>query len=233
MRGHGRYSIVVELYTTIFLSIFLKESRHFGRDEWVDALSEEVTTRVSLLLRLQHRSQDEDWQEFVDIYGPLIYRWARRHDLHENDAADLMQEVLIAVVRSIARWRIDPNRGPFRAWLWTVTKNKLLDFRRIERRRWRGNNSRVVDFLDQIESQNSDGQRDWEETYHGEVLARALRLLRPQFSAQTWDAFEKVVLEEMPPGDVSAELGMSLNAVYVAKSRVLKRLRDEIDGLIE
>ena len=193
-----------------------------------------VPTPVSLLARLKEEASHDDWARFVDIYGPVIYTWAKRRQLQPHDAADLTQEVLAAVVDSIGRWQQDPARGRFRGWLWTITRNKLFDFWRSERRRTRGASERnIEELLDQLPASDGNVPPDWDETYQGEVLNRALRALRPEFSQRTWQAFEQVALRDLPPKEVATELGLSLNAVYVAKSRVLKRLREELEGLME
>ena len=191
-------------------------------------------TPVSLLARLREGGGADDWARFVKIYGPVIYTWARRRRLQPQDAADLTQDVLAAVVGSIARWQEDPQRGRFRAWLWTVTRNKLFDFWRSERRRTHGRSDQSIDeLLDQLQAPDGDLPGDWNETYQSEVLNRALRALRGEFSERTWQAFEQVVLHELPPKQVSVQLRMSLNAVYVARSRVIKRLRQELEGLMD
>lgn len=191
-------------------------------------------TPLSLLMRLKESSRAEDWAQFVDIYGPVIYGWARRRRLQPQDAADLTQDVLAAVVRSIGRWQQEPTRGRFRDWLGTITRNKLVDFWRAEQRRPRASGeSSVLELLHQLKAPESVLDRDWDESYLGEVLARALARLRPQFSEKTFRAFERLVFDEKAATAVAAELGMSLNAVYVAKSRVLARLRTELEGLID
>jgi RNA polymerase sigma-70 factor (ECF subfamily) len=170
----------------------------------------------------------------VDIYGPVLYAWARRRGLQPHDAADVTQEVLIVVVGSIGRWRQDPERGRFRDWLWTVTRNKLLDFWRAEKRRARASTRPEIQaLLQQLRAASQELQRDWDESYLGEVLARALVQLRPEFSAKTWEAFERSVLHESPAKQVGSELGMSLNAVYIARSRVLSRMRAELEGFMD
>jgi RNA polymerase sigma-70 factor (ECF subfamily) len=193
-----------------------------------------LKTPVSLLARLKDRPHAADWARFVDIYGPVFYSWARRRGLQPQDAADVTQEVLIAVVGAIGRWKQDLERGRFRDWLWTVTRNKLLDFWRAEKRRTRAlADPEIRSLLHQLRVPSQELQRDWDESYLGEVLARALVRLRSHFSSRSWTAFEKCVIHEIPPQQVSSELGMSLNAVYVAKSRVLSRLRTELEGLMD
>ena len=190
-------------------------------------------TPVSLLMRLQQRATAADWTRFVDIYGPVIYSWVGRR-MQSQDAADLTQEILIAVLSSIGRWKHDPQRGRFRDWLWGITRNKLLDFWRSEERRARiGAELLSQEIVERLESSDGALEREWDQGYLSEVLARALQRLRPQFSPRTWGAFEQVVLQETPPAQAASALGMSLNAVYVAKSRVLARLREELDGLLD
>lgn len=197
----------------------------------MDVAEQANPTSRSLLRRLREGPGDADWVRFEGLYGPLIYSWARRRGLDADDADDLTQEVLVALVRSVALW--DADRGPFRGWLWTVTKNKVRDFQRVERRRERGSgDSGVRRLLDGIEGRDEEARQQWDREYENELLSAALRVLRPDFAEKTWRAFEMIVVEEQSPTDVAAQLGMKLHSVYMAKSRILTRLRQELDGLL-
>ena len=189
-------------------------------------------TSRSLLERLQEDPSNADWTRLVDLYGPVIYSWARRQSLQPQDASDLMQDVLAALPNAITKW--DPRKGPFRGWLWTLTRNKARDFWRAESRRERAVGEPAVrELLADIEERDGRAQRQWEDCYDTELLDRAMEALRPEFTERAWRAFHMLGVEGRSTRYVSEKLGTTLNAVRIAKSRVLARLREDMAGLID
>ncbi|HKB40951.1 MAG TPA: sigma-70 family RNA polymerase sigma factor [Gemmataceae bacterium] len=190
------------------------------------------STSLGLLERVKARDPVA-WQRMVSLYGPLIDRWARQAGLQEADAADVRQEVLQAVDRAIDGFRRDRPGDTFRGWLKTITRNKVLD----HLRRTRGGEAAVggSDALKQMQQLPADAIPDSTEDAEefGQILRQALELIRTDFEERTWRAFWRVVIEEQEAAEVAAELGMSINAVYLAKGRVLARLREEFAGLME
>jgi RNA polymerase sigma-70 factor (ECF subfamily) len=193
-----------------------------------------AATSASLLDRLRHQPDEASWGRLVDLYTPLIRGWLRRHEVLHADCDDLVQEVLAVVVRRLGEFEHNQRTGAFRAWLRTITVNCLRDF-------WRARRSRPVatgdsDFLgmlQELEDPASGLSREWDREHDLHVTRRLLELLRPQFSPATWRAFQRVALDGVPAQEVAAELGVTVNAVFIAKSRVLARLRQEAVGLIE
>jgi RNA polymerase sigma-70 factor (ECF subfamily) len=191
-------------------------------------------TSASLLARLRADATPADWRRLVELYTPLIQDWLRRQGLQAQDADDLTQEVLAALVRELPGFRYDPQRGSFRGWLRTITVNRLRDF-------WRARGRRPAapadsDFerrLAELADPASDQSRQWDFEHDRHVARRLLELIRPEFEPRTWRAFQRVALEGAKPAAVAAELGVTTNAVFVAKSRILRRLRQEIQGLAE
>jgi RNA polymerase sigma-70 factor (ECF subfamily) len=185
-----------------------------------------------LLLRLREPHDVEAWQTFVDIYGPLIYRWCRGRDLQDADAAEVTQEVLLQVCRSIHKFEYRPEHGRFRDWLGTVTQNKI---RRFFRKRagevpvW--NNTDLGNVLERMASAEQDAE--WTEQFNEHILATALARIRPHFEEQTWRAFELTWLENCPAAQVAQELGQRTDWVYLSKWRVLKRLQELVQELAE
>jgi RNA polymerase sigma-70 factor, ECF subfamily len=179
------------------------------------------STASSLLARL--RVQDRDaWVRLAKLYGPLVYSWCRRRGLQENDAADVMQEVFRAVALHIK----DFAAGSFRGWLWTITRNKILDhMRRMQRRPEAHGGSDAQERMQQVPETLDESSP---ESTTGNLVRHALELIRPDFTDATWQAFWRVMMEDQAPADVATALGLTLNAVYIAKSRVLRRLRDEL-----
>jgi RNA polymerase sigma-70 factor (ECF subfamily) len=184
----------------------------------------------SLLQRV--RAQDGvAWERLVSLYGPLVYRWCRQAGLQAADAADVGQEVFRAVTRKIADFRRDRPGATFRGWLRTITRNKVVDHVRQQRRRVSGRGgSDAQQQLLQLPSEESEAEDAAEATL---VYYQALELLRGEFEERTWQAFWRVAVGDQAPADVAAELGLTANAVYLAKSRVLRRLREEFADLLE
>jgi RNA polymerase sigma-70 factor (ECF subfamily) len=191
-------------------------------------------TSASLLDRLRLRPDEESWQRLVVIYTPLIRGWLRRYALLEQDADDLVQEVLTVVVRRLPEFRREPRTGAFRRWLRTIAVNCLRDFWRSQRLRpaARGD-ADFLQVLDALEDPTSDLSRLWDEEHDRHVTRHLLEMIRPKFEPRTWQAFRRVALEGASPEEVAAELGVTPNAVFIAKSRVLARLRREGAGLLD
>jgi RNA polymerase sigma factor (sigma-70 family) len=195
-------------------------------------MQESPATRASLLVRLRDTSDGEAWQEFVHLYAPVIYAFARKRGLQDADAADLMQEVLRSVSSAVPRLEYDPVRGTFRGWLFTVTRNKVFNFLESSGRRVQGSgDSRVQQRLEQHADAAGDQSGDWEADYQRALAAQAMERVKGEFQTATWEAFRQTALEGRTPAQAAARVGLSVGAVYVAKSRVIARLREEIQRL--
>jgi len=192
-------------------------------------------TRVTLLTRLRDGRDSEAWREFVQIYGPVVYRFARNRGLQDADAADLMQDVLRSVVRNAPRMEYDPRRGTFRGWLYTVTRNKIYNFLNGQRHRPRASgDSDAHQRLEATPARDDDGpDADWEREYQRRLTDRAMERVKGEFQPATWQAFWGTAVDGKPAGEVGSGLKMSPGAVYVAKSRVLARLRDEVRKMMD
>ena len=188
-------------------------------------------TRPSLLLRIRNPRDEQAWAQFVELYAPLVHRYGRRYGLQEADAADLAQEVLQIVISSASHFEYDPHRGKFRGWLLTVTRNKLRRLWASEARRPRATGDTNVRGL--IEQQpDPDADEDaWNREYQRRLLSLAAERTRNSFTESTWLAFWWTTREGKPPRAVAEELGISIGAVYIAKSRVLSRLREVVRQL--
>ena len=183
-------------------------------------------TSASLLERLKRTDNQDAWRQFVQLYMPLIYRWASQAGLGENEASDLVQDVFLILVEKLREFQYDRQRS-FRAWLRTVTLNKC---REQARRRLPGGKI-MADNLPAAECPNL---ADVEETEYRRHLVRcAMQIVQADFEPATWKAWSHFVVEGRPAKEVAAELGLSVNAVYLAKGRVLARFREELKGLVE
>ena len=191
-------------------------------------------TSLSLLENLQQSPNDSAWQRLVDFYTPLIRTWLRRYALLDQDIDDLVQEVLAIVVRKMPEFRRKAQTGAFRRWLRTITVNCLRGFWRSQRFRPKiAGNAGFAQVLDQLADANSALSKLWDQEHDDHVARRLLEMIRPRFEAKTWLAFQRVALEAVPVDQVASELGMTANAVFIAKSRVMHLLRQEAQGLLD
>jgi RNA polymerase sigma-70 factor (ECF subfamily) len=189
-------------------------------------------TSVSLLDRLKGAGpKDSDWLRLRDLYAPLIRRWLGRVPGLGDEADDLAQEVLVVLVREIPRFE-RLREGSFRAWLRQVTVNKVRTYRKQRRRRPLVGLDPTDGFLDRLSEPNGDLAREWDLDHDRHVYQKLLAVVQPDFSATTLEAFRLFALKGNPAAQVAAELNLTVNAVLQAKSRVLKRLREEAGDLL-
>jgi RNA polymerase sigma-70 factor (ECF subfamily) len=195
-------------------------------------MPETPATRPSLLVRLRDPRDGQAWELFVRIYAPLIYGLARRHGLQDADAADLTQEVLRTVARALPDFEYDPARGRFQNWLYAVVRTRLSNFLQARRARPdQGRGDTVA--LEEIESNAGLAVEWWEQEYRRQLFARAVDRVRPAVEPRTWEAFQRTAVDGLPALHVARDLGMSVAAVYMARCRVLARLRDVVRQLEE
>jgi RNA polymerase sigma factor (sigma-70 family) len=194
----------------------------------------EPTTRPSLVLRLRDTADGAAWAEFAELYEPLIYRLARGKGLQDADARDLAQEVLVAVAAAVSRWDPDPAKGRFRAWLFRIARNLLVNFLAAQRRRPQGSGSTSVqELLEAQPAEDPDAAAEFDAEFRRRAFHWAAARVRAEFSDSTWLAFWRTGVENRPVAEVAEELGLSAGAVYVARSRVLARLRERVQGLTD
>jgi RNA polymerase sigma-70 factor (ECF subfamily) len=197
-------------------------------------MDESPATRPSLLVRLRDPRDERAWSEFLEIYGPLVHRLARLRGLQDADAHDLAQEVFRAVASAIDRWDPDPALGSFRGWLFRISRNLMVNFLIARDRHPRGSGD--TDMRHLLEAQPApDGAESalFDEEYRRRVFRWAADRVRPEFREPTWQAFWRTAIEGRPPKEVAEALGQSVGAVYIARSRVLARLRaavEEVEG---
>ena len=195
-------------------------------------MAEPPQTRVTLLARIKDGTDTHAWREFVGLYGPVVYGFARKRGLQDADAADLMQEVLRSVARNAEKMDYDPGRGTFRGWLYTVTRNKIYNFLNGQRNKPRpSGDSGAQERLDAIPNREADTDPDWDLEYQRQLSAKAMDRVKHEFQPNTWTAFWRTAVDGVGAQEVGAELKMSAGAVYVAKSRVLARLREEVQRM--
>ncbi|MEZ6141752.1 MAG: sigma-70 family RNA polymerase sigma factor [Zavarzinella sp.] len=191
-------------------------------------------TSISLLDRLHQDPQEADWRRLVEIYTPLIRTWLRKYTVPTTDTDDLVQEVIAVLVRRLPDFEHNSRTGAFRTWLRSITFNCLRDFWKAKRIKPQpGGGSDFQDFLQQMADPNSFASKLWDAEHDKFVLRRLMTILKGEFSDTTWRAFELVALEGKSADEVAEMLGISTNAVFIAKSRILTRLRQEAKGMLE
>mgnify|MGYP001811765144 CR=1 FL=1 len=191
-------------------------------------------TSLSLLHRLRCSPESEGWDRLVVLYGPLIRVWLRKYSVQDSDADDLAQEVLLSVSKDIGKFEHGGHPGAFRGWLKAILVNRLRNFWRSRDRRPLARGDSDIDaMLAQLDDPASEMSQIWNRQHDQYVLRQLLDLAEPHFESKTWKAFCRVALDGTKPVLVAQELGISRNAVIIAKSRVLSRLRQESAGLVE
>ncbi|MEM9645573.1 MAG: sigma-70 family RNA polymerase sigma factor [Planctomycetota bacterium] len=190
----------------------------------------DFSTSISLLLRLQdsgNSSLEEDWNEFVSIYAPMIYQWSVQRGLQEADASDLSQDVLIKLYRNVPKLNVDPDRR-FRGYLAEATRNSVINLARARKRR--GERSLELEkFVDRLEVQPDLIPED--EEYCCGLYRRALQVMKSELSEQKWKICVGLFVDGKNADEIASELGVKKNFVYTTKSRVTKRLRERLKWL--
>lgn len=181
-------------------------------------------TRHSLILRLKNRSDADAWNQFVELYEPLVYRMMIKCGLQPSDAGDQTQEVMASVAKAINRWSPDEDRGKFRTWLYRISKNTLADYwKKLQRIPQSGLDS---EFIRRAESDQLDDQFD--KAFRERIFVLAAEKIKAKVSPKTWNAFWMSSMEQVPVDEIAKKLSLSPGNVYVAKSRVMKQLQDAV-----
>lgn len=185
-------------------------------------------TRASLLVDIRDPANVRAWSVFSELYRPVVYRMARRRGMQDADAQDLAQKVLVSVAKAIGDWDEDKGRGRFRHWLSRVTRNAIIDaFRRMKPDAPVGG-SAITRILNQSPAAH-ETEIDYE--YERALFRRAARLAQKEFQESTWTAFWQTTVEDRSIAVVAQELSQTAGAIYTARSRVMKRLKEVVDEL--
>lgn len=187
-------------------------------------------TRFSLIGRLPNHEDQEAWHEFVQVYQPLIFRIARKRGLQHADAAEVTQEVLRRVAGAVSRLELDESRGSFRGWLFRIARNATIDHLRRDGRRPTSQFDSTHGGVDAIPDSGQQVSGEFDSEYRRSLMFHAASLIRTEFQERTWTAFWRSTVEGAPVADVARELGMTVGAVYIARSRVMKRLAAEVNS---
>lgn len=193
-----------------------------------------MDTSVSFLESLQVAPDKELWSRLVEIYTPLIRGWLRRQGAASDDIDDVVQEVLTVVVRRFPEFQREPRKGAFRSWLRTIAANCLRDhWRRNNRQAAAVGGSDFAGLIHQLADSDSGVSKIWDREHDAHVTKYLLKEIQGEFSEKTWQAFQRFAMDGLSAEQVGKELDMSSNAVFIAKSRVLSRLRHRGRGMID
>jgi RNA polymerase sigma-70 factor, ECF subfamily len=194
-------------------------------------LSSFPDTRASLIVRLADAQNAQAWEEFARLYQPVVYRLARRRGFQHADAEELVQEVMLAVARAVERWVPDRERGRFRDWLHRIARNLMVNF--LTRRKhqvWGTGKTDMQQLLEVECDAESAVSQMFEVEYRREAFRAAARQVQQDVKESTWQAFWLSTIDDLPAAEVARKLGMSVGSVYIARSRVMARLRREVNG---
>jgi RNA polymerase sigma-70 factor, ECF subfamily len=189
-------------------------------------------TRQSLLYRAQ-AGEAGAWTDLTDLYRPLIFGWLNRQGVPASDLQDLSQEVLLSVVKHLPAFEHSGQRGAFRTWLRTILTSRTTDYWRASPGARAQGGSRAIAALQEIADPTMDLARDWDEEHDRYILQCLLDLVEQEFEPTTLKAFRRLAIDGISGAEAAEELQMTVSAVYVAKSRVLQRIRQEAEGLID
>ena len=187
----------------------------------------DADTPASLLLRVRDHSDETAWEEFVQIYSPIVYEFIRRRSIQASDAADITQEVLLRLARCIKDFQYDSTRGLFRDFVARIVINEIR--RQIHKDGRRPHSSDLLDH--QVEETQTHSE--WNEHFQQAIFQTAMQRCQPHYSDQTWELFQRSWVSDEPIESVIKNTGCSREQVYVARSRVLKRLRQEVSVLAD
>jgi RNA polymerase sigma factor (sigma-70 family) len=199
----------------------------------VGGCSSVLSTSASLLERARNGADGTSWQRLVELYTPLLRSWLQRNGVPDADAEDLLQEVFAVLVRKLPDFDYDPARGSFRSWLRTILAHVCQAFwrNRYKHPAAAGGSDALRQFQE-LADPGSQLSRLWDREHDLRVAERLLQLVQGDFAETTWQAFRRVVIDGVGASEAAQELGLSVNAVLIAKSRVLRRLEEEGRGLI-
>ncbi len=191
---------------------------------------DQLSTRATLLVRMRDPEDERAWAEFVELYAPIMYNFVAKRGLQKADVEDVVQNALRAFAGAIQRFEYDPEKGTFRSWLFRVLRTKLADhYRKLKVHEQGTGRSTVMRVIEETPSESEEA--DWDTEYHQHVFQWAVKRVRPQVSEQTWQAFWMTAVSERDAGEVAKELGMERGAVYVAKSRVIARMKRAVESI--
>lgn len=188
------------------------------------------------LIRDARTSDPDAWRRLVSIYGPFLYSRLRRKGVAQEDAADIVQDTFLATSKSISQFNLGTGRTSFRSWIWVVARNKMLDHikRRCHRIQAAGGSDAQIQMLQVVFQENDLDKQETDSSSDCALLVNRIReMIRNEFAPTTYQAFLLTTVDDKTGLEVAEELGMTVGAVYKAKSRVLARVRSLVDNPLQ
>jgi RNA polymerase sigma-70 factor (ECF subfamily) len=193
----------------------------------------DLKTRQTLLWRIRDPEDQAAWEEFVEIYAPVIYHFTVGRGLAPADAADIVQEVMKSLAGAMKSFEYEPDKGTFRSWLFTIVRNQIASHFRYKSRRLKTTGRTTAMKLAEAQSLEEGDENVWDREYRKQMFAWAAAKVRPEFGEATWSAFWRTAVLDEDATQVAEELGLSKASVYVAKSRAVKRIRETIAAVAD
>lgn len=191
-------------------------------------MNQSPQTRRSLLIRIRESDDSTSWNSFVEIYAPIIHAYAKRKGMQDADAADVTQQVMRSVFTAISSFDYDRSKGSFRGWLLTITRNHIYKaFQKQSRMPTAAGGTAFQQSLNDNADDASD-EETWNRDHEIYLFRWAAEKVKGEFRDTTWQCFWRTAVEHVEPSQVAADLDVTTGAVYIAKSRVLARIREEI-----
>ena len=182
-------------------------------------------------MQIRDSEDAKSWRQFVELYSPLITRFCRWRGLSDHDAADVVQDVLVSVAKAIAKFQYDPKKGTFRSWLLKITRHAIAkQTAKAQKAPIPAGGHTVVAMIEATQEEEAD---TWDLEYRRNLFQWAATSVREEFQESSWSAFWKTTVEDCSGSEVAEQLGLSVGAVYVAKSRVLKRIREKVASVAD
>lgn len=191
------------------------------------------TTSLSFLEQLREGPRDEAWSKMVQVYSPLLHRWLGRYQLQDPDRDDLVQETLTALLGELPAFEHNQRPGAFRRYLRTILYNRLQNHWRRRKSQPLAGDSECWDRLHELEDPDSNLSKQWDDDFEKHVLRQLLDMIRPEFQDSTWQAFERLALAGSTIEETSRALKITPNAAFIAKSRVLNRLKHMARSMLD
>ena len=193
----------------------------------------EMQTSRSLLQQLAGDGESHVWNRLVSLYTPLIERWLQRNSVHQNDVGDLLQEVLYTLACDLPSFQHNGRIGAFRSWLRQVTLNRCRRYWEARGKSSQVGSEKIYEMLNQLQDPSSELTHRWNEEYDQHVLGELLAIIQSDFAERTIAIFRRTAIEGVPAPSVAAEFSVKVGQVYKAKFRVMSRLREEADRLLD
>ncbi len=192
-------------------------------------MSSPPETRPSLIRRLGDTEDANAWEEFFAIYGPLVYRFARRKGFQHADAENIVQDVMVAVGKAVDSWEPNPRRGRFRTWLFRIARNLMINFLVRPKYQLKGSgDTRVMKWIEEQPDCSLEETEAFEHEYRKEVFRWAASRVKQSVSQNHWNAFWLSSVEGLPIAELATKLGISVGAIYIARSRIIVKIKEQV-----